>query len=263
MIQNLSSQPANLLSGLLSGFTGRDQRSPSLGGTKTGKTADASNIAANQPLSGDQIRKLRAPDGVPAIVAQAFPDFSQLALGIVDRAGLSTAADGAEAATESKILTSIADIFGPASGTGSLTDKISSAAQRLSDATANPADDGLRAQAASAVGAVLDHVGSAVSGLNDLARSLDSQIETETATIQSGLDRLNQANDAVVQAKASGIDTKEADLERRAALADLSAHVQLSFQDRPDGALVPVGNDGKPLSDDLANFSADALQESE
>jgi flagellar hook-associated protein FlgK len=260
MIQSLSSQPASLLSGLLSGFTGRDQRGPSLGGTKPNKTPETSNAIASQQLSSDQIRKLRAPDGVPAIVAQAFPDFSQLALGIVDRAGLSTAADGAEAATESKLLTAITGIFGPASGSGSLTDKISTAAQHLADASASPTDDGLRAQAASAIGAVLDHVGTAVSGLNDLARSLDSQIQTETATIQTGLDRLNQANDAVVQARAAGADTTQADSERRAALADLSAHVQLTFQDRPDGALVPVGNDGKPLSDDLANFSADALQ---
>jgi len=262
MIQSLTSQPASMLSGLLSGFTAKDRKSDS---DKSALLAGANGPKANRTgagiadktegLASDLRLSPRTPDGVPVAVARAFPDFANLALGIVDRASLGTAANGAQAQTENELLTKVTEILGPPLGPGSLSDQVTQAQQAMAAWQASPADPAARDGALAALRGLLTQTSVSLTGLGQLSTRIDQQIAEETRAVQAGLSRLTQANEAVIAAKSAGQDTKSAEAERKQALAALSERVQLNFQDRPDGALVPLAADGSSLPDKLDDIS--------
>ncbi len=263
MIQSLSSQPASMLSSLLSGFTAKDRngdadKGKTLAGAAGQRSRPAGNastdVTGQSTLTSGRVAG-RTPDGVPAVVARAFPDFANLALGIVDRASLGTAASGAQAQAEAELMGRITDILGPAQGAGSLSSQFTDAQSALAAWQANPQDPAVRDDALSALKGLVSRTNSTVQGLGNLSRSLDQQIDAETQAVQTGLSRLTAANEAVVAAKSSGGDLTGPEAERKKALAALSERVQLNFQDRPDGALIPVSADGSALPDKLDDVS--------
>ena len=262
MIQTLSGQSSSILTGLLSGFTAPDRKPADgfpLSKPKNAAAGKADADAAVSPKLSNSA-PTDAPEGVPPAVASAFPDFAELALNIVDRASLGSAASAARADTESRLLTEITSILGPSQGDGSLSGAMDTASQAFADWSKSSDDPAKRSAAFSALGAVIKQVSSARSGLEDLANSIDGQIRDEANAVSDALKRLKTANADLLIAKSDGSDTSTAETTRRQAVAQLAEHVEMRFQDRPDGTLVPLQADGTPMPDTLDEMSPQSIQ---
>lgn len=262
MIQSLSGQSSSILTGLLSGFTAPDRKASEPFPLAKPKTAAQGQVESDAEISAAAPAALPqdTPAGVPPAVARAFPDFADLALNIVDRASLGSAASAARADTESQVLSEITGILGPAQGEGSLSDALNKASQAFADWSNASDDPDKRSAAFSALDAVVKQVASARSGLDGLAQSLDGQIQQEAGAVGDGLKALRSANADLLIAKSSGADTTAAENARRQAVSQLAEHVEMRFQDRPDGTLVPLQADGTPMPDTLDELSPQAIQ---